>query len=210
MVIIIILLFLSTAPTIQSDPFNITVPLNTEVTFSCVVIPAENRNVELIILWVLPDTTTVSSTSEFSDVNNAVFANLTITVTDSSLEGNYICTAQYIDSAPTATSSAGNVEIQRCPDPPEIENGSFIPNGDGFEGDTVTYSCDDGLFELVGSPIATCTEITDTVLEYSPIPVCARKLFITFHACLALAYHCALFMPLLLVRCDKGGWTSIE
>ena len=64
----------------------------------------------------------------------------------------------------------------RCPDPPEIENGNFALDGDGSVGDNVTYSCDDGLFELVGSPIATCTVITDTSLEYSPIPLCARKL----------------------------------
>ena len=62
-----------------------------------------------------------------------------------------------------------------CPDPPEIDHGSFSLTGANSIGDVAHYDCDLG-FKLVGVLYLTCTQTSPYAAEFQPEPpICQRE-----------------------------------
>ena len=120
-------------PLVQNSPMNISVPINTEATFTCVVNAGAGSTVD--ITWMGPVMSLPSPINTPDD--NFVTSNLTVNITSfTTFVGEYSCTASYSNCNGNITSSAAYFTVLL---PPSVTQGPLDQVVD--ENDTIILNC---------------------------------------------------------------------
>ena len=122
---------------ISDSPVDISVPINTEAVFTCIVL-VRNISEMLQISWSGPVTNLPAPELEVHPpLSQSYMSILTVNLTDSSLEGEYNCTASYLNCSTSVTSTSANLTILL---PPAINQGPADVDVVSV-GDSVSFNC---------------------------------------------------------------------